>query len=62
MSSMIFTNLHLGVGEKKNVEERKEVECEREGRRTLRGSKFRKEIWEIPGDDRGRRLHRTTSA
>ena len=50
------------IGEKKRVEERKEGEREREGKRIVRGSKVRKEIWERPGEDGGRRLHRTTSA
>jgi hypothetical protein len=50
------------VGEKKRLEERKEGERERGERRTVRGSKVRKEIWERPGEDGGRRLHRTTSA
>ena len=50
------------LGEKKRVEERKEGEREREGKRIVRGSKVRKEIWERPGEDGGRRLHRTTSA
>ena len=50
------------MGEKKRVEERKEGEHKREGRRMMRGIKGRKEIWERPGEDGGRRLHRTTSA
>merc|ERR1719158_717895 len=50
------------IGEKKRVEERKEGEREREGKRIVRGSKVRKEIWERPGEEGGRRLHRTTSA
>ena len=53
--------------EKKRVEERREGEREREGRRIVRGSKVRKEIWEVAsdqcsGDSGARRLHRTTSA
>ena len=50
------------VGVKKRLEERKEGERERGGRRIMRGSKVRKEIWERPGEDGGRRLDRTTSA
>ena len=41
----------------------KEGEKEREGRRIVRGSKVRREIWEAAGGEvEGRRLHRTTSA
>jgi len=38
-----------------------EREREREGRRIVRGSKVRREVWEKAGPD-SRRLHRTTSA
>ena len=46
----------MGGREKKRVEER-ERETER---RIVRGSIVRKEIWKSPGEDGGRRLHRTT--
>jgi len=50
------------MGEKKRGDERREGEREREGRRIVRGSKVRREVWERPGEEGGRRLHRTTSA
>lgn len=50
--------------QKNREEERRESEREREreGRRIVRGSKVRREVWERPGSEGGRRLHRTTSA
>ena len=46
----------MGGREKKRVEER-ERETER---RIVRGRIVRKEMWKSPGEDGGRRLHRTT--
>lgn len=44
------------------MDEWKVGDQDRDGRRIVRGSKVRKEIWERPGEFGGRKLHRTTSA